>query len=79
MGLDTKIYWLTDRQSQCDFDFDFDLTVRTSRQETDTGSSRQETFSRREFTESALGESFEVWRFYLTCVIKTMREWNIGV
>jgi hypothetical protein len=23
MGLDTKIYWLTDRQSQCDFDFDF--------------------------------------------------------
>jgi hypothetical protein len=25
MGLDTKTYWLTDRQSQCDFDFDFDL------------------------------------------------------
>jgi hypothetical protein len=24
MGLDTKIYWLTDRQSQCDFNFDFD-------------------------------------------------------
>jgi hypothetical protein len=24
MGLDTKIYWLTDRQSQCTFDFDFD-------------------------------------------------------
>jgi hypothetical protein len=24
-GLDTKTYWLTDRQSQCDFDFDFDL------------------------------------------------------
>jgi hypothetical protein len=22
MGLDTKIYWLNDRQSQCDFDFD---------------------------------------------------------
>jgi hypothetical protein len=22
--LDTKTYWLTDRQSQCDFDFDFD-------------------------------------------------------
>jgi hypothetical protein len=28
MGLDTKIYWLTDRQSQCDFDFDFDFTTR---------------------------------------------------
>jgi hypothetical protein len=27
MGLDTKTYWLTDRQSQCDFDFDFDLQV----------------------------------------------------
>jgi hypothetical protein len=22
MGLDTKTYWLTDRQSKCDFDFD---------------------------------------------------------
>jgi hypothetical protein len=22
MGLDTKTYWLTDRQSRCDFDFD---------------------------------------------------------
>jgi hypothetical protein len=22
MVLDTKTYWLTDRQSQCDFDFD---------------------------------------------------------
>jgi hypothetical protein len=22
-GLDTKTYWLTDRQSQCDFDFDY--------------------------------------------------------
>jgi hypothetical protein len=27
MGLDTKTYWLTDRQSQCDFDFDFDSSV----------------------------------------------------
>jgi hypothetical protein len=25
MGLDTKTYWLTDRQSQCDFDSDFDF------------------------------------------------------
>jgi hypothetical protein len=25
MGLDTKTYRLTDRQSQCDFDFDFDF------------------------------------------------------
>jgi hypothetical protein len=22
MGLDTKTYWRTDRQSQCDFDFE---------------------------------------------------------
>jgi hypothetical protein len=27
MGLDTKTYWLTDRQSQCDFDFDLKLVV----------------------------------------------------
>jgi hypothetical protein len=25
MGLDTKTYWLTDRQSQCDFESDFDF------------------------------------------------------
>jgi hypothetical protein len=25
MGLDTKTYWLTGRQSQCDFDFNFSL------------------------------------------------------
>jgi hypothetical protein len=25
MRLDTKAYWLTDRQSQCDFEFDFDF------------------------------------------------------
>jgi hypothetical protein len=24
MGLETKTYWLTDRQSQGNFDFDFD-------------------------------------------------------
>jgi hypothetical protein len=34
---------------------------------------------RSEFAESVLGENFEVWRFYLKCVMKTMREWNIGV
>jgi hypothetical protein len=27
MGLDTKTYWLTDRQSQCNFDFDFDFVT----------------------------------------------------
>jgi hypothetical protein len=27
MGLDTKTYWLTDRQSQCNFDFDFEVTI----------------------------------------------------
>jgi hypothetical protein len=26
MGLDTKTFWLTDRQSQCDFDFGIDST-----------------------------------------------------
>jgi hypothetical protein len=27
MGLDTKTYWLTHRQSQCDFDFDLSLVI----------------------------------------------------
>jgi hypothetical protein len=30
MGLDTKTYWLTDRQSQCDFDFDNTLKQKTA-------------------------------------------------
>jgi hypothetical protein len=30
MGLDTKTYWLIDRQSQCDFDFDFDFVEATA-------------------------------------------------
>jgi hypothetical protein len=29
MWLDTKTYWLTDRQSQCDFDFDFATEERS--------------------------------------------------
>jgi hypothetical protein len=33
MGLNTKTYWLTDRQSQCDFDFDFDFDQGSSRGE----------------------------------------------
>jgi hypothetical protein len=28
MGLDTKTYWLTERQSQYDFDFDFELSIQ---------------------------------------------------
>jgi hypothetical protein len=31
MGLDTKTYWLTDRQSQCDFDFDFESSSTKDR------------------------------------------------
>jgi hypothetical protein len=30
MGLGTKTYWLTDRQSQCDFDFDFDFEITST-------------------------------------------------
>jgi hypothetical protein len=30
MGLDTKTYWLTDRQSQCNFDFDFEIFCVTN-------------------------------------------------
>jgi hypothetical protein len=32
MGLDTKTYWLTDRQSQCNFDFDFDFVRSGNKQ-----------------------------------------------
>jgi hypothetical protein len=38
MGLDTKTYWLTGRQSQCDFHFDFDLTNSVSQTRVEAGS-----------------------------------------
>jgi hypothetical protein len=43
MGLDTKTYWLTDRQSQCDFDFDFDRTEqnRSEQSRIETGRNQQ--------------------------------------
>jgi hypothetical protein len=31
MGLDTKTYWLTDRQSQCDFDFENSQYISVAR------------------------------------------------
>jgi hypothetical protein len=45
MGLDTKTYWLTDRQSQCDFDFDLTWLHRdpASRKRRRNGSLKSET------------------------------------
>jgi hypothetical protein len=34
MCLNTKAYWLTDCQSQCDFDFDFHLRRKVQKPET---------------------------------------------
>jgi hypothetical protein len=31
MGFGIKTYWLTDRQSQCDFDFDFEFEALETR------------------------------------------------
>jgi hypothetical protein len=39
MGLDTKTYWLTDRQSQCDFDFDFGKSRHSTRVEAGSNTS----------------------------------------
>jgi hypothetical protein len=33
MGLDSKSYWLTDRQSQCNFDFDYERVLRRQLEE----------------------------------------------
>jgi hypothetical protein len=68
MGLDSKTYWLTDRQWQCDFNFDFDLTgqVAPSRAE---ASSRPKKGTE-DFTESSgAGSNYNsavrnVWRCY---------------
>jgi hypothetical protein len=38
MVLDTKTYWLTDRQSQCDFDFDFHFGSLGRRTRVEAGS-----------------------------------------
>jgi hypothetical protein len=37
MGLDTKTYWLTDRQSQCEFDFDLTCGQSLDKANHDTG------------------------------------------
>jgi hypothetical protein len=37
MGLDTKTYWLTDRQSQCDFDFDYETVQRRQLEKLEVG------------------------------------------
>jgi hypothetical protein len=39
MGLDTKTYWLTDRQSQCDFDLTKAVSDRTLSSEFSVGNS----------------------------------------
>jgi hypothetical protein len=58
MGLDTKIYWLTDRQSQCDFDFD--LKEQASKQTVNLRSTE-------EYMRSAYGNLREIWRLCVRC------------
>jgi hypothetical protein len=43
MGLDTKTYWLTERQSQCDFDFDFEFSSVPNEESSRWGSQFQMT------------------------------------
>jgi hypothetical protein len=47
MVFDTKTFWLTDRQSQCDFDFDFDneLVVRQPSASKDVNTEAEEATS----------------------------------
>jgi hypothetical protein len=37
MGLDTKTYWLTDRQSQCDFDLKVNSVKKSVKRELEAG------------------------------------------
>jgi hypothetical protein len=71
MGLDTNIYWLTDRQSQCDFDFDFnssEFSVGDSLKKQNRGvSSRREFWSVKVLFEVCYEdyEGMEYWRVRL--------------
>jgi hypothetical protein len=58
MGLDTKTYWLTERQSQCDFDFERHRKDNTEAEEFPLSeallSNDQQMYSRLEYWECAL-------------------------
>jgi hypothetical protein len=68
MGLDTKTYWLTDRQPQCNFDFDFVVQSSYELRVAVAEEAREQAVSSRsteEYTKSACE--------YLACDLKTLR------
>jgi hypothetical protein len=78
MGLDTKTYWLTDRQSQCDFDFIRSQSAwehkRIGRIEnwvkrSQRGQIKDDGLVRSHRLEEVMSEWLELW-LYTTCPIK---------
>jgi hypothetical protein len=53
MGLDTKTYWVTDRQSQCDFDFDLVLSLVELENNSRCAGEDQQQFNREPSSQSA--------------------------
>jgi hypothetical protein len=71
--LDTKTYWLTDCQSQCDFDFDFDSETVTMQQQPSAVSQwivsmwLVATSADREITESSEVQQLRVELYRVNC------------
>jgi hypothetical protein len=72
MVLDIKTYWLTDRQSQCDFDFDFAMDIRL-----ENGIGSSEAVEVQNSSRKRIGSSLRNWQLQeitrkeLDCAKKT--------
>jgi hypothetical protein len=69
MGLDTKTYWLTDRQLQCDFDFNNELFVRQSPAGKNVSTEAEDTVEIR--YQATTGEDIANWEDF-TCAVVTV-------
>jgi hypothetical protein len=74
MGLDTKTYWLTDRQSQCDFDFDLTCSSSSSSSSSSSCCRHQSEICERFFIEIretvVVQKKFNVWAVIINCNCK---------
>jgi hypothetical protein len=71
MRLDTKTYWLTERQSQCDFDFDCKFSVSESFK-------RIETKTRGEYKKSACEDAkCELKALFEACDSIRLNTWKL--
>jgi hypothetical protein len=79
MGLDVKTYWLTDRQSQCDFDLsEFSCEKMASRQWGERGSWRISTV-RSSYQETTSGDYNRLGTLVCVCEKVSSKVWRLAM